>query len=328
MSIEVKDMAIRYGEKTIVDNINFRVEEGEIFTLLGKSGIGKSSILRGIAGLIELNKGEIIIDCKNVSKLAVDQRNIAMVFQKPLLFPHLNIYDNIAFGLKMHKWKKKHIQERVLELLELFQINDLKTRMPGEISGGQQQRAAIARALALKHRILLMDEPFSSLDPYLKEDMYMMLDDIRTKLGLAIIFVTHDVKEAMILSDKIGYIADGGIIQQGSPNDLYNYPDSRELAEFMGPANWLERERGQMLLRPHDLKIIKEIGIKEEKEDPMFPCPLKVLHSERKANETITVVSLDGKEIKIISHDDIDFIKGETVYMKIMNSYMHVLALE
>jgi spermidine/putrescine transport system ATP-binding protein len=337
MNIEINDVAIGYGEKTIVEKINFQVEQGEIFTLLGKSGIGKSTILRGIAGLIDLDEGHIFINGKNVTNLPLDQRNIAMVFQKPLLFPHLNVYDNIAFGLKMHNWKKNDIEERVTELLQLFQISELKTRMPSEISGGQQQRTAIARALALKHRILLMDEPFSSLDPYLKEEMYMMLDDIRKKLGLAIIFVTHDVKEALVLSDRIGYMAGGGIMQQGSSNDLYNYPSSRELAEFMGPANWLEGNidlpggrklkegKGQMLLRPHDLKIVKEDNISDEKDELMFSEPFKVLSSERKGNETTTVVSLKDKEIRVIQHDDMDFVKGENVYMKIVNPYMHVV---
>ena len=337
MSIELKDITIRYGEKTIVENIDLKVEQGELLTLLGKSGIGKSSILRGISGLVKLYKGDIIIDGINVTDLPVDQRNIAMVFQKPLLFPHLSVYDNIAFGLKMHNWNKTDIHDRVTELLELFQIDELKLRMPSEISGGQRQRTAIARALALKHRILLMDEPFSSLDPYLKEEMYTMLDDIRKKLELAIIFVTHDVNEALSLSDEIAYIAQGGIMQQGSPNDLYNYPGSRELAEFMGPVNWLEGEmdlpggrklemgKGEMLLRPHDLMLLKVDDGRGVKDELIFPQPFKVLSSERKGRETITVVSLNDREIRVIQPDVTSFIKGESVYLKILNPYMHMV---
>ena len=337
MSIELKDIAIRYGQKTIVENIDLKVDQGKLLTLLGKSGIGKSSILRSISGLVKPNKGEILIDGINVTDLPVDQRKISMVFQKPLLFPHLSVYDNIAFGLKMHKWKKTDIDDRVNELMELFQISELKSRMPSEISGGQQQRTAISRALALRHRILLMDEPFSSLDPYLKEDMYAMLHDIRKKLELAIIFVTHDVNEALILSDEIAYMSGGGIMQQASPNDLYNYPESRELAEFMGPVNWLEgemdlpagkkleKDKGDMLLRPHDLMLIKVDDGRGERDDLVFPQLFKVLSSERKGRETITRVSFENREIRIIQNQLADFRKGESVYLKILNPYMHLV---
>jgi ABC-type Fe3+/spermidine/putrescine transport system ATPase subunit len=363
MSIKVKDIKISYDQNTIIDQVSFQVEQGELYTLLGKSGMGKSSIIRAISGLIPLAQGEIIIDDLNITHLPIDQRNIAMIFQKPLLFPHLNVFENIAFGLKMHHWNKSDIQKRVTELLKIFQISELATRMPVEISGGQQQRVAIARALALKQKILFMDEPFSSLDPYLKEEMYILLEDIRKKLDLTIIFVTHDVREALILSDKIGYLSRGNIIQQGNANDLYNYPESKELAEFLDPVNWVEgkvesnlfscsfgdvdlqinrkfdKGKCQMLLRPHDLSLLKEHDFQDLSfqgktktgssiDGFIFSESFEVLFSERKGKETITVISSHGEELTVIQQYNMNLIKGETVYLQVLNPYMHIISMD
>jgi putative spermidine/putrescine transport system ATP-binding protein len=358
VSIEVKDIKISYDQNTIIERVSFQVEQGEFYTLLGKSGIGKSSILRAISGLIPLDKGEIIINDLDITHLPVDQRNIAMIFQKTLLFPHLNVFENIAFGLKMHHWNKHDIQKRVTDLLNIFQISELVTRMPIEISGGQQQRVAIARSIALKQKILFMDEPFSSLDPYLKEEMYALLEDIRKKLDLTIIFVTHDVKEALILSDRIGYLSRGTLIQQGNPNDLYNYPESKELAEFLDPVNWVEgkvesnlfscsfgdvdlpinrkfdKGKCQMLLRPHDLSLLKEHGFQGKTKTGssidgfIFSESFEVLFSERKGKETITVISSHGEELTVIQQDNMNFIKGETVYLQVLNPYMHIISMD
>ena len=245
MSIKVKDIKISYDQNTIIDQVSFQVEQGELYTLLGKSGMGKSSILRAISGLIPLAQGEIIIDDLNITDLPVDQRNIAMIFQKPLLFPHLNVFENIAFGLKMHHWNKSDIQKRVTELLKIFQISELATHMPIEISGGQQQRVAIARALTLKQKILFMDEPFSSLDPYLKEHGFQ------------------------------------GKTKTGSSIDRFIFSESFE-----------------------------------------------VLFSERKGKETITVISSHGEELTVIQQDNMNFIKGETVYLQVLNPYMNIISMD
>jgi len=234
MDITIKDLSVDYNKNRVIKNISFNVNSGEFLTVLGKSGSGKSTLLKTIAGLIKPSSGTIIMGGKDITLLKADQREIGLVFQKALLFPHLTVSENIAFGPKVHRWPKEKTNNRISELLHLLQIEELCDRMPNQISGGQQQRVSIARALALNHQVLFMDEPFSSLDPYLKEDMYQLLKDIKTELDLTIVFVTHDVNEALRISDRIAFLEDGQFVQIDVPDKLYNEPATAEVAKFFG----------------------------------------------------------------------------------------------
>ncbi|MGV8905964.1 MAG: ABC transporter ATP-binding protein [Acetobacterium sp.] len=238
--LKVKGLFKSYDNQPLLQNINFEVPEGSLFSILGSSGSGKTTILKIITGLASLDEGSIYLDGKNITGLKPEDRGIAYVFQAPLLFPHLTVKENIAFGLEIRKVKKAEIKQRVSELLTLLKIQDLENRLPFEISGGQQQRVAIARALAPNPPLILMDEPFSSLDPLLRQEMGALLKSLQKELGLTIIFVTHDLSESLILSDDIALIDKGRIVQTGPAKSVYYKPRSQEIGQLMGEGNWIE----------------------------------------------------------------------------------------
>lgn len=237
MSITIKDLNVAYHKTQVLKNISFTINHGEFLTILGKSGSGKSTLLKTIAGLIAPSSGTIFLNDLDITNIKPDLRAIGFVFQKALLFPHLTVEENIAFGPNVHRWSKDRTKVRVDQLLHLLQIDQLANRMPNQISGGQQQRVSIARSLALNHQILFMDEPFSSLDPYLKEDMYQLLKNIKKELNLTIVFVTHDANEALSLSDRIAFLEEGAFVQIDRPENLYNNPASSEVAKFFSPIH-------------------------------------------------------------------------------------------
>ncbi|BEP29808.1 ABC transporter ATP-binding protein [Helicovermis profundi] len=276
MNIEIKNISKKFGETKVVEDISFKVEKGDLLSILGESGAGKTTILRIIAGTIKADSGSIIIDGKDVTNISPDKRNIGYVFQTPLLFPHMNVEANICFSLEIRKWTKEKMKERTKELLELLHIEGLEKRMPSEISGGQKQRVAIARALAFNPRVLLMDEPFSSLDPRLREEMGALIKKIQEKLKITIIFVTHDRDESMALSKEILLISKGKKLQKDSPKNIYYSPKTKEVAKYMGDCNFIsgilsdnlfKTEIGEfkvpkntnsnfvLLIRPHQIKI-------------------------------------------------------------------------
>lgn len=222
-----------------VDNINLTIEPSEFVTLLGPSGCGKSTTLRMIAGFETPDTGEIYIGDRPVKNLTPDKRNTAMVFQSYALFPHLNVYDNIAYGLKVAKLPKEDISKRVNEMLHLVGLDDLGRRTPGQLSGGQQQRVALARALVMQPDLLLFDEPLSNLDAKLRIYMRTEIKRIQQSFGVTAIYVTHDQAEAMSLSDRIIIMNKGVIAQMGTPQEIYYHPHTRFVAEFIGSANFL-----------------------------------------------------------------------------------------
>lgn len=238
--VELKDVNKNYGSNHVVKNLNLMIYEGEFLTLLGPSGCGKTTTLRMIAGFEEPTGGSILIEGKNVEGKEPYERDVNTVFQSYALFPHKNIYDNIAFGLKMKKVKKDEIKERVAEMLSLVQLEGYEKRMPSQLSGGQKQRVAIARALINRPKVLLLDEPLGALDLKLRKQMQVELKRLQRKLGITFVYVTHDQEEALTMSDRIA-IMNGGILEQlADPDEIYERPVSKFVADFIGESNVLE----------------------------------------------------------------------------------------
>ncbi len=223
-----------------VDNVTLDIKAGTFVTLLGPSGCGKTTTLRMIAGFEYPDEGDILLDGASIKHIPPNKRDIAMVFQSYALFPHYNVFDNIAYGLKIRKMQKKQIREKVMEMLELVELSGLENRMTNQLSGGQQQRVALARALVMEPGVLLFDEPLSNLDAKLRMLMRTEIRRIQQKIGITAVYVTHDQAEALSLSDEIIIMKEGLIQQVGSPRDLYYRPNNKFVADFIGEANFLE----------------------------------------------------------------------------------------
>ncbi len=309
MRIRLKNISKTFGKEKVLDNVNLEVEEGSLLSILGESGAGKTTILRIIAGLLRPDEGNIYIGDTDVTRLSSDKRELSFVFQAPLLFPHMTVEENISFGLEIKKCKLNRRVERTQELLKLMQIEDLEKRMPSEISGGQQQRVAIARALATSPGVLLMDEPFSSLDPGLRREMGELIQQIQATVGVTIVFVTHDRDESMALSHSIALLMDGRIAQMDTPQNIYYRPISKAVAVYMGPCNFIPvQEYGnsmkELLLRPHQIHI--DLGgdaftvesVKVVGKDAFYTVSngLKQVLVESYSNEVLTI----GQKIGLI----------------------------
>lgn len=226
-----------YDDETVLHDINFEIEKGKFYTLLGPSGCGKTTILRLIAGFTEATNGTIRINDEVVNDLPPNKRKVNTVFQDYALFPHMNVYDNIAFGLTLKKMAKDEVDRKVKEALRLVQLTGYEKREISEMSGGQQQRVAIARALVNEPDVLLLDEPLSALDLKLRTDMQYELRELQQRLGITFIFVTHDQEEALAMSDWIFVMNKGRIVQSGTPVDIYDEPINRFVADFIGESN-------------------------------------------------------------------------------------------
>lgn len=255
MNLSIKKLNVSYDEQ-IIHNLDMDVRNGEFCTIIGPSGTGKSTILKSIAGLIDIQAEDILINDQSILSLATHERNIGFVFQKPLLFPHLSVFKNIAYSLEIRGWQKKAIEKRVHELLTLLELDNYGKRMPDELSGGQQQRVSIGRALAFNPAILLMDEPFSSLDPNLRQNMGDFIKRIQKQLGLTILFVTHSPMEALRLSDRIAYISQGRLLQYSQPQEVYLEPVNKEVGNFFGQGNWLEEDSLSLLYPDLDVDCV------------------------------------------------------------------------
>lgn len=232
----------KYGEITAIDNLSVDIQAGELVTLLGPSGCGKTTTLRMIAGLEEATSGRIIIGGKDVTDLSATYRNVAMVFQSYALFPHMNVLDNVSYGLTVSSMPKKLAKEKAKEGLAMVGLAGYENRLPSELSGGQQQRVAVARAVVLEPEVLLFDEPLSNLDAKLRRHVREEIRQIQQKLGLTAVYVTHDQEEAMAVSDRIIVMKEGVIAQAGTPAELYDLPNSEFIADFIGNANILPCE--------------------------------------------------------------------------------------
>jgi len=238
--IEFKNISISFGSQTVLDGIDLSIRDGEFVTLLGPSGCGKTTTLRIIGGFETPDGGDVLFNGKRINDLPAYKRNVNTIFQRYALFPHLNVYENIAFGMRVKKAKDADIKKKVSEMLKLVNLEGLEKRKIDTLSGGQQQRVAIARALANEPSVLLLDEPLAALDLKLRKDMQVELKKIQQSLGITFIFVTHDQEEALTMSDTV-VVMDAGKIQQiGTPKDIYNEPKNAFVADFIGESNILD----------------------------------------------------------------------------------------
>ncbi|WP_158813453.1 ABC transporter ATP-binding protein [Methylocapsa sp. S129] len=237
--VSILSLVKRYGDHAAIDAITLKVKQGEFVSLLGPSGCGKTTTLKCLAGFEEADDGRILFDGVDVSRLPPEQRDIGMVFQNYALFPHMNVAQNLAFGLEMRKVSRPEIKRRVDAALELVQLSGLGKRYPRELSGGQQQRVALARALVIEPKILLLDEPLANLDAKLRDEMRTFIRELQQRVGITTIYVTHDQAEAMTMSDKVVVMFAGRIAQADDPETIYDRPVNRAVAAFVGQANIL-----------------------------------------------------------------------------------------
>ena len=349
-SVEVKNISKKFEDSIAIQDISFYLDEGTLLTLLGPSGSGKTTILRLIAGLIEPDTGSILFDGEDISPIPTEERNIGFVFQSYALFPHLSVAENIAFGLETRKWSKEKIIARVKEMLELVGLQGKGKRYPRELSGGEQSRVALARALAPNPSLLLLDEPLSALDMNLKENLRKIIREIQQKVQVSTIYVTHDQTEAMEISDKIIILEKGQIVESGSPKQIYLEPKKKFTAEFLGISNLIEgliiKSKGKQFLESTFGKIeLPEISNLEEEKLTIAIFPEHIKISKKKSNEinefsgeitkltfggaiTSLRVQLNGKSIEIqfsSSRTNYQFTKKEKVFITIPLSSIQIL---
>lgn len=282
-SVVLRNVTKSYDDELVLKTVDLTLEKGKFYTLLGPSGCGKTTILNIIAGFVEQTSGDVFINGEDVSNTPANKRKVNTVFQNYSLFPHMNVYDNVAFGLNIKKMDKKLIKEEVKKALDMVNLSGFEKRKISQMSGGQRQRVAIARAIVNRPDVLLLDEPLSALDMKLRKSMQVLLSNIQWELGITFVFVTHDQEEALALSDEIFVMDKGEIVQSGSPTDIYDEPINRYVAEFIGDSNILSAvmkddylvefsnkefacedagipkgEKVEVVIRPEDINVSKD----------------------------------------------------------------------
>ena len=263
--VKFENITKKFNETIAVDNVSCTFEAGTLTTLLGPSGCGKTTSLRIIAGLERATSGKILVENVDVTLLPATDRDVSMVFQSYALFPHMSVLENVSYGLKMINVPKEEFTEKSLETLKLVNLEGYENRMPSELSGGQQQRVAVARAIVLKPKVLLFDEPLSNLDAKLRRQVREDIREIQQKLGVTTIYVTHDQEEALAISDKVIVMNNAVIAQQGSPKELYNFPKTKFVANFIGDANVVKAEIINQNNNIYEIRLAEmKINIKSE----------------------------------------------------------------
>ena len=303
--IELKNVSVAFDGQQIIENMNLYIRDKEFITFLGPSGCGKTTTLRMIAGFQEPDSGEVIFDGKIINGVPPHKRQLNTIFQRYALFPHLNVYENIAFGLRLKKTPEKEIKEAVTEMLSLINLKGFERRNISSLSGGQQQRVAIARALVVKPRVLLLDEPLGALDLKLRKDMQIELKNIQQRLGITFIYVTHDQEEALSMSDTI-VVMDSGVIQQiGTPTDIYNEPKNAFVADFIGESNIIEgvmRADFNVEMAGHKFKCLdKGFGVDEKVDVVVRPEDVDVVPVDSAMiSGVVTSITFKGVYYEII----------------------------
>jgi multiple sugar transport system ATP-binding protein len=317
-TLSIRNLTKKYGHLIALENFSLEISSGEFMVLLGPSGCGKTTVLRCIAGLTDITSGEIYIGNELVNKLPPKDRDVAMVFQNYSLYPHMNVYDNIAFPLKMRKAQKDKIKESVQKIAKLLNIDNLLERKPKEISGGQMQRVALGRALVREPKIFLMDEPLSNLDAKLRTEMRVEIKKLQEKVGITTLYITHDQAEAMSMADNVGIMDSGKLLQLDSPQKVYTEPANRFVASFIGvpPMNFLK------------FKIIRESSLFLKFDDnnsyqqgnlSMIKIPDTMAGNLNNIPEETIILGIRPKDIILLrDYEDFDglILKGETVYVE------------
>jgi multiple sugar transport system ATP-binding protein len=342
-SITVERVTKKFGSFVAVDDVSLNVEDEEFVVLLGPSGCGKTTLLRAIAGLGLPDAGRIMIGDRDVTYLAPRDRQISMVFQSYAIFPHMKVFDNIAFGLKMNHVPKKTIQERVQQAAEMLHIEDMLDRHPGQMSGGQRQRVAVARALAVESKVLLMDEPLSNLDALLRLEMRAELKFLLNRLGTTTIYVTHDQIEALSMGDRIAIMREGAILQVDHPTRVYDKPADQFVGGFIGtpPMNFIEgqvqRQDGKVIVKVDDLAIkplpelenaLKSydgdtimVGIRAENMEPLSEPTDNALQVtvdvlEPLGSQNLLTITIGNTTIKVATHPDFPAQSGKDIWIR------------
>jgi multiple sugar transport system ATP-binding protein len=341
-TLTLESVTKRFGRRVVaVKSFDLHVHDGEFLVLLGPSGCGKTTAMRMVAGLEEVTEGRILIGDRDVTELPPRKRNVSMIFQNYAVWPHMTVYDNIAYALKLKRMPKREMERTVKEVAEMTKIAELLQRYPSQLSGGQQQRVAVARAIAVQPQIFLMDEPLSNLDAKLRGSMRTELKTIHVRTEATSVFVTHDQSEAMSMADRIVVMKDGEVIQMGTPEDVYDRSASIFVADFIGtpPTNFLDAElvveNGDTRLHNahFDLTVSSEdghllqkhgkqhviIGIRPEnillveEQDALLSVPCLI--SEPQGSHQIVAIELEGKIVKVVAPSQPKVLTGEPVHL-------------
>ena len=335
--LQLKKINKYFGKNHVIKNVDLEFEKGHFITFLGPSGCGKTTLLRMIAGFYEPDDGEILLNDKNIERVPPYNRNTAMVFQEYALFPHMNVFENVSYGLRVKHKPAEEIKKRVTEALSLMQLSGMEKRFPNQMSGGQQQRVAVARALVMDPELLLLDEPLSNLDAKLRESMRFEIKELQRKLGVTVVYVTHDQAEAMAMSDRIIVMYKGVIQQIDVPTQIYEHPANPTVADFIGLVNFLEGEAepgvihfnklgcslpvevsftgpARVAVRPEHITMSKTSG----------PLRGKLLHKIYLGDSTDWRIAVGDTVLRVIdrglSFDE--YVDGEEVFL----SFGHVMA--
>lgn len=340
--ISLSNIVVSFDSEKVLNNFNLNIGNGEFVTLLGPSGCGKTTVLRTIGGFVKPDSGDIYLEGKKVNEVPAHKRNVNTIFQKYALFPHLNVYENIAFGMRLKRKSEDEIKKTVTEMLHMVNLNGMAHRGVGQLSGGQQQRIAIARALANEPKVLLLDEPLSALDLKLRKDMQTELKKIQQAIGITFVFVTHDQEEALSMSDTVVVMDKGDIQQIGSPIDIYNEPTNAFVADFIGESNildgvmiddYLVEVAGQrfksldsgfgkqkpvdIVIRPEDIDVVQENSKEAHIAGTVTSVTFKGVHYE-------IIVDVDGFKWMIQSTDPQEV--GDKIGLTLTPDDIHVMS--
>lgn len=349
--IELKGIVKRFDDETILKSLDLSIKDGEFVTLLGPSGCGKTTTLRIIAGFETPDEGEVLFAGKNINKVPPNKRNINTVFQRYALFPHLNVKDNIAFGLKLRKTPQSEIDRKVEEMLELVNLKGFGNRSTASLSGGQQQRVAIARAIVNEPKVLLLDEPLGALDLKLRKEMQIELKKLHERLDMTFLYVTHDQEEALTMSDTVVVMNHGEILQKGTPIDIYNEPANAFVADFIGESNIIpgimkqdkiieflgtvydcvdtgfdKNENVDVVIRPEDIVLLEEGEASVQQpanllKGRVLSCLFKGVHYEM----LIDVPDGKGKSFTFMAHSTIAENIGAEMYLDVDPDNIHIM---
>ena len=305
-SISLRSLTKSFGPLVAVNNLDLELREGELVAFLGPSGCGKTTTLRMIAGFERADSGEIYLSGREVSTFPPEQRDAGMVFQNYALFPHLTVYENVAFGLKMRKTPKADIQTRVAEILEKVQLTGMETRLPRQLSGGQQQRTALARALVINPAVLLLDEPLANLDAKLREEMRFYIRNLQQEFGITTVYVTHDQAEALVLADRVAVMRNGVLQQIDVPEEIYQRPRNAWVANFVGIANLIPGTMGE---RADDsARIETALGVLQARGGEALQVGAEAFASVRP--ESLHLEHVDATAERVSSTSDVNRLTG------------------